>query len=81
MTEQPEGPAVQIVVSENGPYEVSGPVRVVGADGRVLRDGERIFLCRCGHSATKPYCDGSHRREGFTDDGLGPTPKAARDGA
>ena len=37
MTDPTVVPEVQIVVSENGPYEVTGAVRVVGADGRVLR--------------------------------------------
>jgi uncharacterized Fe-S cluster protein YjdI/CDGSH-type Zn-finger protein len=66
-------PEVVVTVGENGPYEVKGPVRVLRADGTVMRDSERLFLCRCGHSASKPFCDGSHKREGFSDDGLGVT--------
>jgi CDGSH-type Zn-finger protein len=63
---------VEIKVRENGPYKVTGPVRIVDPDGRefVLPQGSSIVLCRCGRSATKPFCDKSHRRAGFVaDDG------------
>ena len=77
MTTQPDTPAdddpadVTVTVSENGPYEVLGPVRIVAADGVTIKEGERLWLCRCGHSSAKPFCDGSHRAAGFTDSGLG----------
>ena len=58
---------VTIKARANGPYRVEGPVRVIDADGNefVLPEGDSIVLCRCGHSATKPFCDKSHRRVGF----------------
>jgi CDGSH-type Zn-finger protein len=28
-------------------------------------DGDPVFLCRCGGSANKPFCDGTHKRNGF----------------
>lgn len=46
----------------NGPYEVSGEVQVLAPDGSVIREGAKFYLCRCGHSANKPFCDGTHRR-------------------
>lgn len=61
-------PVVTIVPTENGPYEVTGAVSVVAPDGTVIRDTEKAYLCRCGHSANKPFCDGSHRRVGWTQD-------------
>ena len=47
---------------EPGPYLVRGAMVVTTDDGRVLGSGARAKLCRCGRSADKPFCDGSHRR-------------------
>jgi uncharacterized Fe-S cluster protein YjdI len=49
----------------NGPLFVRGHVRVLDGDGHVIREDTRVALCRCGSSANKPFCDGSHRRVGF----------------
>jgi CDGSH-type Zn-finger protein len=57
---------VEITVSENGPYVVKGPVTVLDPAGNALElIGSRIFLCRCGGSTTKPFCDGTHSKIGF----------------
>jgi len=56
---------VQIKVNNNGPYVVTGAIRVVDADGNEWTKNETFALCRCGHSANKPFCDGAHNREGF----------------
>lgn len=50
----------------NGPLFVRGHVRVVDPDGNLLREDTRVALCRCGGSQNKPFCDGTHRRIGFT---------------
>jgi hypothetical protein len=50
----------------DGPLFVRGRVRIVGDEGRVIREDTRVALCRCGGSANKPFCDGRHRRIGFT---------------
>jgi CDGSH-type Zn-finger protein len=59
---------VVVRVRANGPYKITGPVTVVDAEGRefLLPAGDAVVLCRCGHSATKPFCDASHKRAGFT---------------
>lgn len=54
-----------IEVAANGPLLVKGTVEVKYADGRVEVKERQCALCRCGHSANKPWCDGSHRKEGF----------------
>jgi uncharacterized Fe-S cluster protein YjdI len=58
--------AVTINVKPAGPLAVMGSCAVVDGDGNVLEAGERIFLCRCGGSERKPFCDGTHKRVGFT---------------
>ena len=65
---------VVILVRENGPYKVSGPITVVDADGRefVLPQGTAVALCRCGHSQTKPFCDATHKKIGFVADDVSP---------
>lgn len=57
---------VRIKTLKNGPLEVSGGVELADASGApVATDGEPIYLCRCGQSTNKPFCDGSHKRAGF----------------
>lgn len=73
-----------ITPKPNGPLIVEGPVRIMSADGTEItvpprKDGtpaQVVVLCRCGSSATKPFCDGSHRRIGFTSAAaLSPAPR------
>ena len=49
----------------NGPLLVSGNLEVVSGTGRTINRVTKTVLCRCGNSANKPYCDGSHARVGF----------------
>jgi CDGSH-type Zn-finger protein len=56
-----------ISVVDDGPLWLSGEVPVELADGRRLEARNRVTLCRCGASAHKPLCDGSHAEAGFTD--------------
>ena len=59
---------VVIRCRENGPLVVRGPVKIVDHLGNELTPPpgkENIALCRCGHSKSKPFCDGSHRTCGF----------------
>ena len=53
----------------NGPLSVKGPVGLTRPDGST-EVAQRLLLCRCGHSASKPNCDGSHSRVGFTAPGV-----------
>ena len=53
-------------VNKGGPLEVSGSFRVVNAKGRIIENKEPVYLCRCGGSSNKPFCDGTHERNGFS---------------
>ena len=55
----------EVRASVDGPLLVSGGVRILDAEGAVLFEGERAALCRCGGSSNKPFCDGTHRTNGF----------------
>ncbi len=59
---------VIIRMRNNGPLVVEGPVEIHDAEGNTFAiSGEKpaIALCRCGHSAKKPFCDGAHKTCGF----------------
>jgi CDGSH-type Zn-finger protein len=63
-----EAAANIIVPTIDGPYELHGELEIVTADGRLVAKETETWLCRCGGSASKPYCDGSHEKTGFHDD-------------
>jgi CDGSH-type Zn-finger protein len=55
-----------VTVTEHGPYMVTGSVQLQDVDGRVIETpAAGAALCRCGFSAAKPFCDGSHVANGF----------------
>jgi CDGSH-type Zn-finger protein len=59
----------KITVKHNGSIRVEGDFEIVDPDGKPfgLAGRTAISLCRCGHSANKPFCDGSHKVHGFSD--------------
>ena len=61
----PERAAIR--TEANGPYVVTGPVTILDVDGHehFVPEGHTVKLCRCGHSASKPFCDSTHRRVDF----------------
>jgi CDGSH-type Zn-finger protein/uncharacterized Fe-S cluster protein YjdI len=66
------GELVEIIPHENGPIEARGPLEITSGTGYRVHRGTRVFLCRCGQSKNKPFCDGSHKVAGFN----APGPKA-----
>lgn len=57
---------VTIRALKNGPYEVSGKVDVVDFEGASYPvSDDPIYLCRCGRSGNKPFCDSTHKKVGF----------------
>lgn len=80
--------ATKITVKNNGSVRIEGEFEICDQEGNVFDLGGRavVSLCRCGHSANKPFCDGSHKRVGFQSEvkafALPPViPKPAPDGA
>ncbi len=56
-----------VTVYEDGPLIVRGEFVIRAMDGSAIEPGRStVALCRCGYSAIRPFCDGSHRRAGFT---------------
>ncbi|HEX2172110.1 MAG TPA: CDGSH iron-sulfur domain-containing protein [Dehalococcoidia bacterium] len=58
---------VTITLRDNGPYAIDGDIELLHPSGRPIdRQGKtKIFLCRCGGSTNKPFCDGTHSKIGF----------------
>ena len=57
---------VTIRALKNGPYEVKGQPTITDFEGAVRTSpDETVYLCRCGQSANKPFCDGMHKKAGF----------------
>lgn len=57
-----------IEVLKDGPLKVTGVTYCRNSRGESLPVEETMFLCRCGGSQKKPYCDGTHRKNGFRDE-------------
>jgi CDGSH-type Zn-finger protein len=49
----------------DGPLMIKGRVRIGTPQGDVVRETDRVALCRCGGTGNQPFCDGSHVRVGF----------------
>jgi CDGSH-type Zn-finger protein len=60
-------PGTKITAVPNGPLRVEGDLEVLDSQGKAfgLAGRTTISLCRCGHSANKPFCDGAHNQTGF----------------
>jgi CDGSH-type Zn-finger protein/uncharacterized Fe-S cluster protein YjdI len=62
------GGSLTVTPLKNGPLQLDGNLEIVSGTGRTLNRVTQAYLCRCGGSGNKPYCDGSHRKLGFTAD-------------
>ena len=63
-----QGGPLKVKPIKNGPLMLEGNLRIRASSGRLAWEGTKTWLCRCGHSKNKPFCDGSHKGVGFTDD-------------
>jgi CDGSH-type Zn-finger protein/uncharacterized Fe-S cluster protein YjdI len=62
--EQRDGP-LSITAAADGPLHLVGNAEVVTGTGKTIKRCTEAWLCRCGQSKNKPYCDGSHKAAGF----------------
>lgn len=60
-----ESDKVIITPTDNGPYHVQGKIRLLTPSGREIEVEDEAWLCRCGGSKNKPFCDGTHSAIGF----------------
>ena len=60
-----ENESTSIQVFGNGPLRVNGPLTVTLVDGSSVEKENGATFCRCGLSSNKPFCDGTHKREGW----------------
>ena len=56
---------VTITPTDNGPYVIQGGITLLDGEGNPYQLSDTIALCRCGHSSTKPFCDGTHEKTSF----------------
>jgi CDGSH-type Zn-finger protein/uncharacterized Fe-S cluster protein YjdI len=56
---------VKVLPLPNGPLQVQGALEVVSGTGHTVNRVMQTYLCRCGGSSNKPYCDGTHGKIGF----------------
>jgi CDGSH-type Zn-finger protein len=70
----PEREPSRITPYRDGPLLVRGPFRLIDQDGAEIECRRRtVALCRCGRSAIKPFCDGTHKTVGFRAPSGGPS--------
>ena len=62
-----DGP-LSVEPAKDGPLHVAGNLEVVTGTGKTVNRVTEAWLCRCGQSRDKPYCDGSHKAAGFRAD-------------
>jgi CDGSH-type Zn-finger protein/uncharacterized Fe-S cluster protein YjdI len=62
------GGKLLVTATHQGPLQVEGNFRIEDEEGRLLYLGTKTWLCRCGHSKRKPFCDSSHKAIGFDAD-------------
>lgn len=70
--------AVRITPYRDGPLLVRGPFTITDQSGNEIEVHQRtVALCRCGRSARKPFCDGTHKATGFrAESGVQARPRA-----
>ena len=56
-------PQAVIEIVDNGPIKITGNIMLRDSKHDIMESPLEVYLCRCGKSDNKPYCDGSHKRK------------------
>ena len=62
---QPRG-NLKVITATNGPLLLQGNFEIRDVSGQQIYRGDKAALCRCGESSNKPFCDGTHKNNGFS---------------
>jgi CDGSH-type Zn-finger protein len=55
-------PQAIVEVLDNGPIRITGNILLRDSRKDIMESPAEVWLCRCGRSQNKPYCDGSHKK-------------------
>ncbi len=55
-----------VTCQKDGSLAVSGDFELMDTSGAIAARGNAAWLCRCGGSGNKPFCDGTHKKNGFS---------------
>ena len=54
----------EIKILKDGPIEIKGKFVFKDSSGNISKEHKALYICRCGGSAGKPFCDGTHKKKG-----------------
>ncbi|MBP1669438.1 MAG: Iron sulfur-containing domain, CDGSH-type [Bacteroidetes bacterium] len=60
-----EKKAVEVTITKGGPIHVRGLFTLKDSSGHAETKEQDVYLCRCGGSSNKPFCDGTHKKIGI----------------
>jgi CDGSH-type Zn-finger protein len=63
---QADSPVAEVRILKDGPIMIKGIFNFRDSSGKVTQGEQELYLCRCGGSASKPWCDGTHKRIGVS---------------
>jgi len=63
--EERSAESAEFLIHINGPIKLSGEFILTDSNGQPVESEGDVYLCRCGGSANKPFCDGTHRSTGI----------------
>jgi CDGSH-type Zn-finger protein len=55
-------PAAIVEIIDDGPLKIKGKILLKDLKKDIQENREEVYLCRCGNSGNKPYCDSSHKK-------------------